>query len=296
MRSRRLSLALSCLLSAAAASACGASSESGSRSDEQQQLTLSPRGTLITPSGETLRAAPDTTTLDDGTVVYGAGPLTLLVVFDTSGSMDGPWGRASKWQVANDALLAAISEFEANLTVGAVKFPVDVECGVMPIDHSPQLDFRPGAQFVKDCKASSSVPQGSTPLELALAHADDAIMSAAEQGLFNQRFRVLVFSDGEPTCNDNSQAIIDYPRRWLEMGIHTYVIGLPGSAPAYDLLGAMANAGGTGTDFGGGPAIANDPDNQAQAVYSEGVEENDTENIVVEDEDDLEHVARATAR
>jgi hypothetical protein len=149
---------------------------------------------------------------------------------------------------------------------------------------------------VSDWTASAGAPQGNTPLELALAHADDAIMTAAERGLFESRFRVLVFSDGEPTCGDNSESIIDYPRRWREMGIHTYVIGLPGSAPAYDLLGAMANAGGTGVEFGGGPAISNDPDNQAQAVYSEGVEANDTENIVIEDEDDLEHVARATAR
>jgi hypothetical protein len=296
MNHRRLSAILATLASAASLLACGASSRSGSKSDERQSLTLSPEGTWIDASGKPVRAAPDTTTLEDGTVVYGAGPLTLLVVFDTSGSMDGPWGRASKWEVANDALLSAISEFEANLTVAAVKFPVDGACGVQPVDESPQLDFRSGAQFVKDWKASAGSPLGDTPLELALAHADDAIMLAVERGLLEQRFRVLVFSDGEPTCQDNSQVMIDYPKRWLEMGIHTYVIGLPGSTPAFNLLGAMAGAGGTGVEQGGGPAIANDPDNQAQGVYSQGVAENDTENIVVDDEEDLEHVARATVR
>jgi hypothetical protein len=276
---------------------CGATAQRESGTDSASLLRVSPAGVVVTESGEPLRAAPDTRTLEDGSTVYGEGPLTLLVVFDTSGSMQQPWGSGRpKWQVANDALLAAIAEFEDNLTVGAVKFPVDQSCGVSPIGQAPQLDFRPGAEFVGDWLSQAAIPNGNTPLELGLAFADEAILAAAARGLLDHRFRVLVFSDGEPTCGDDSFAMIDYPRRWLQMGIHTYVVGLPGSSPAFDLLGAMADAGGTGVAAGGGPAIANDPDNQAQAVYAEGSAENDTSTIVVEDEDDLVHVTRASAR
>src|SRR5262245_43483402 len=39
----------------------------------------------------------------------GAGDLTLIVVFDKSGSMGDGWDGRSKWQVANEALQKAIA-------------------------------------------------------------------------------------------------------------------------------------------------------------------------------------------
>jgi hypothetical protein len=254
-------------------------------------------GAVADPGSEqkqNLRAAPDLIELPDGGVTFAGGPLTLLVVFDTSGSMGTAWDHRTRWQAANEALLSAIDEFEENLTVGAIRFPTDQDCGVASLEPGSTLDFQSGASFLSTWREQPNSPAGNTPLESALVQADAAIVSAAERGLLEHRFRVLVFSDGEPTCADEPETMIDFPRRWQEMGIHTYVLGLPGSAPAFDLLGAMANAGGTGAAVGGGPAIKNDA--TSTAIYERGVEQNHTDNIVVESEADLDDVTRALAR
>lgn len=244
--------------------------------------------------GLPLVAAPDTVYRDDAGAVYAEGPLTLLVVFDNSGSMGTTWGVRSKWQAANDALLSAVRSFEDTLTVGAIRFPTDNDCGTLPIEREPQFDFVSGSTFLARWPAELIAPQGNTPLQLALQQADDAIERGRRAGLFENRFRVVLFSDGEPTCGDDPDAMLEYPKRWIEMGIHTYVVGLPGSAPAFELLGALASAGRTSSDFGGGAAIANDP--TTAAIYETSVETNHTENIVVDDEDDLDDVTHALAR
>jgi hypothetical protein len=182
----------------------------------------------------------------------GSGDLTVLLVFDKSGSMGAGWGGKSRWQAGSDAVLLGLDGILDEITLGGLFFPFDEEavtlgCGVPPITLNPQIDFTTGRGFKESWVASacSAQPEGSTPLEHALQVADRAIESARERGLIKERMRVLLVTDGEPTCEDDLEAIVQFPAKWFEEGIETLVIGLPGSEQAHDLLDQIAGAGGT---------------------------------------------------
>jgi len=119
---------------------------------------------------------------------------------------------------------------------------------VPAITVSPQIDFRSGRGFKESwiSGACAAQPDGATPLEHALEVADQALETAAGRGLLEQRARVILVTDGEPTCDDDTTQIVSYPTKWSEQGIETHVIGLPGASGATELLDAIAEAGGTG--------------------------------------------------
>lgn len=238
-------------------------------------------------------AAVDEAIEVDGGLVPSDTPLTLLLVFDTSGSMSTTWGSNSRWEVAYHAVLNAVEKFQTTLTAGAIQFPTVGGCGVAPITDPTQIDFVPGDAFLEAWPGKTFGPSGSTPLEVALRNADAALVRAAELGLFENRVRVLLFSDGEPTCNDDADVMTALPARWLEAGVHTYVVALPGSEGAAGLLDALANAGGTGPDQGGGAAIV--VDSTASEIYAEGADAG-ASRVVVDDDEELEAVAAAAAR
>lgn len=265
----------------------------GSMERDAEFLQVEP---LYDENGEPLigRAAPDHELLPDGSVAISDRPLTLLIVFDTSSSMVAQWDVRSRWQAAYDSVVSAVTAFQDTLTVGAVVFPTNGGCGVEPIESGLQFDFQTGPSFLTEWQRRVKGPAGSTPLGLGLQQADAAIARATELGLLENRFRVMVFTDGEPTCEDDRAAMERYPARWLEHGIHTYVLALPGSSGAASLLDAIAIAGGTGAEAGGGPAVLIDP--KAQEIYDEGVEEEGASRVVVDEEDELESVAHAGAR
>jgi len=177
----------------------------------------------------------------------GAGDLTMLVIFDKSGSMADGWDQRSKWQVANEAFLKAIDGVLDNLTIGAIFFPIPGDCVVESLDSGVQMDFKPGRTFksVWEETAATRVPNGATPLELAMQTADLAIDQALELGLLEDRFRVVLVTDGEPTCNDDPARMVALASEWHELGVETWVMGIPGSAGATTLLDSIANAGGT---------------------------------------------------
>jgi len=177
----------------------------------------------------------------------GAGDLTVLVVFDKSGSMGDHWDERSKWQVANEAFMKAIVDVLDNLTIGTIFFPVPANCDVDVLSAPTQMGFMSGRRFYENWldTAETRGPNGGTPLELALRTADAAIQEARELGLLNARFRVVVVTDGEPSCNDNRDVITALPAAWHELGVETVVMGLPGSATALKLLDDIAAAGGT---------------------------------------------------
>jgi hypothetical protein len=177
----------------------------------------------------------------------GAGDLTMLVVFDKSGSMGDHWDHRTKWEVANEAFMKAIEGVLDNLTIGTIFFPIPGDCAVESLDSGLQMDFKSGRAFASAWQetAASRVPVGSTPLELALRTADTAVDAALELGLLEDRFRVVLVTDGEPTCEDDPAAMIALAAAWYELGVETWVMGLPGSAGATELLDAIAEAGGT---------------------------------------------------
>ncbi|MFZ5897235.1 MAG: vWA domain-containing protein [Myxococcota bacterium] len=177
----------------------------------------------------------------------GAGDLTMLVVFDQSGSMAGGWDGRSKWQVANEAFMKAIVDVLDNLTIGAIFFPMGGSCSVASLDSGSQINFMGGRALYDHWQATaeSRGPSGGTPLEQALQTADIAIHRASELGLLSDRFRVVLVTDGEPSCMDDLAQITALPAAWHELGVETWVMGLPGSSSAQELLDAIAAAGGT---------------------------------------------------
>jgi Mg-chelatase subunit ChlD len=118
---------------------------------------------------------------------------------------------------------------------------------VAPLDSPLQMNFAPGRRFadVWNETESSRSPEGSTPLELAMRIADMAIERGCGLGLLDDRFRVVLVTDGQPTCSDDTKAVVSLAAEWQRIGVETWVMGLPGSEAAVSLLDAIAAAGGT---------------------------------------------------
>jgi Mg-chelatase subunit ChlD len=203
------------------------------------------RGILLFASASVGAEDAGSATADAGVTI--SEPTSVLVVLDQSGSMGTGWsGGDSRWVAANKALIGALGPPREQLTIGAILFPLPGACEVTPITGEGQFPFQPGPAFIETWKQTIRVhdPNGSTPLERALAAADAALTEA--ESLLQRRSMVLVITDGEPTCDDDPEAFERYPAAWLARGIPTHVMGLPGSGAAAELLDRVARAGGTG--------------------------------------------------
>ncbi len=196
--------------------------------------------------GEDAGAPDDPLDLDSAGMEH-----TALIVFDKSGSMEGNWDGRTKWQVANDTMIETISPFQHYLSVGAIFFPTDHDCGVAPIESDEQIDFLPGGDFLAEWETSMDryAAMGATPMSVAFQRADQAIFRACETGVLERPFKVIVLTDGEPNCGSDLELLTSLPAKWRNHGIKTHVVGLPGSGPARSILESMARAGGTDTFF-----------------------------------------------
>lgn len=171
----------------------------------------------------------------------GSGDLTVLMVVDRSGSMASYWEGVPKWQIAHSALDHALDGLETALTIGALLFPLPGGCEVLPLSAPEQLQFQRGGSFRDHWMTSKvSQPQGATPLGEAFRQADIALLHAEEVGLLEQRFRVVVITDGEPTCGESPDDLVAYADLWRTRGVDVRVMGLPGSAAAAALLNRIA--------------------------------------------------------
>ena len=172
---------------------------------------------------------------------------TVLFVFDTSGSMGIQWDHRTKWNVARQAMVDSVSEYQHYLTAGAIFFPTDQDCEVQPLYEDVQISYYEGGGFLDrwDAVEHHHSPLGSTPLNLALQRADEAIDMACDSGVLDRPFKVVLMTDGEPNCDYDKSELLYYPQKWLDQGIETHVIGLPGSEDAEQLLEQLATAGGS---------------------------------------------------
>lgn len=171
----------------------------------------------------------------------GTGDLSVLMVVDRSGSMAESWEGSPKWKVAQSALEQALVGVETELTIGALQFPLHEDCEVVPLSDPAQIEFQRGDHFRERwLRSKVSEPDGATPLGEAFRQAHVAVLHAQETGLLEQRFRVVVITDGEPTCGEYPDDLVAYADQWRDMGVDVRVMGLPGSAPAANLLNRIA--------------------------------------------------------
>lgn len=178
----------------------------------------------------------------------GTGDLTVLLVFDKSGSMSARWEDRTRWEAASDAFLKGLEGVEEEVTVGSLVFPQGDHCSVAPLYDSRQIQFQSGTNFIERWNATEAMsePSGSTPLGLAFRRADEAIEEAEACGLLDERrFRVVVVTDGEPNCGTSEYELVQYAQKWRDKGIEVHVLGLPGSQHAANLLDRIAGNGGT---------------------------------------------------
>lgn len=172
---------------------------------------------------------------------------TVLFVFDKSGSMTATWDHRDKWTVARDAMVDSVAKYQHYLSAGAIFFPTDMDCDVAPIKGDAQIGYLRGGDFLDrwGMLQGEHDPVGQTPLNLALERADEAISLACDTGVLERPFKIVLMTDGEPNCDYDYEELLSYPQKWLEQGIETHVIGLPGSEDAELLLEQLATAGGT---------------------------------------------------
>lgn len=218
-------------------------------------------------------------------------PGNLLVIFDRSGSMRSDWGNAPRFEVAGNALRNALMPLQDSLTVGGVFFPSpavvnsncacgfanftnwlpggcclgDSSCTVNAIDQADQISFRPGAQFIADLP-NHWEGSGGTPLQQGVEQAAAALANAVYDGPMS----VLIVTDGQPTCGSQDQPVITQVTAWEQQGIKTYVVGLPGSEGARNLLNQIAMVGGTMSYID--PANAADLQTRLETIVSSTVQ------------------------
>jgi hypothetical protein len=198
------------------------------------------------PGSGGAEAAPAEEGVEPPSLQVGDGDLSVLVVFDKSGSMGDWWGDRTRFWAAHDALMRGVHHYIDNLTLSAILFPLETSCGAPGLESQRQIPWMQAHDFVARWDADLCVnqPSGGTPLLQALQVADSTIDDAEALGLLEDRFRVLVLTDGEANCGATPEQLIAFPQAWAQRGVETHVIGLPGSESAADVLRKMAEAGG----------------------------------------------------
>jgi hypothetical protein len=197
-------------------------------------------------------------------------PANLMFVIDRSGSMncnlpsDGqstaecenfPTKKfpalASKWELTRDALKLAFDDLttSGNSSAGLDMFPNEgSECLV---DQTPNISIQTldaTHNTTLDTFLDNVNPQGKTPIAgatiLSYAHLYEQIQQNA---LVGNKFVVLL-TDGFETCKPEELPKLlsqDIPNANNQLGIKTFVIGVPGSEDGRALLSQMAFIGGT---------------------------------------------------
>jgi hypothetical protein len=198
----------------------------------------------------------------------------LVLIVDASSSMGTtPAGSTrSSWEVLRDALLDAVATgFHPNTALGLVAYPN------MAIDTGMTLDPRPSdacvnvSQSVRlgelgeagseqrrrlaDALNSTTLARG-TPTHDAYRYGLEGMLLVGLP-LSNSRSNLLLITDGSPTLlggcvnpnstlrNVDAQPIVAEIAEAYAAGLHSYLIGLPGSETSRAWLSEAAFAGGT---------------------------------------------------
>ncbi len=192
------------------------------------------------------------------TVKMVMNPGNVLIIWDRSTSMLQDWSGMVKWQAAGNALIAALTPLQDQLTIGALLFPAypDGMCAIHQITDVDQVDFQPGPAALAALQAAGpmGVPNplyaadmsvlAETPTAEAISAANQAVLTATLTGTT----AIILVTDGEPNCNwDQAASTQILSNLDQTYAIKTYVVGLPGSMGGNgpSVLTALAQAGGT---------------------------------------------------
>lgn len=163
-------------------------------------------------------------------------PTDLVIVFDTSGSMnDQAGGGGRRIDVAKAAMWKFIDALPANTNIGLVTF--NDGCAVKTV-FPPKPDSPAHRAAVKKAVSELS-PKGSTPLGASIALA--AKLLGADP---KRKRRLVVLTDGEDTCDSDLLASAS-DEAWKDK-IRLYAVGFTlGSEPSANFrrMGIYKNAG-----------------------------------------------------
>ncbi|MEW5853509.1 MAG: vWA domain-containing protein [Myxococcota bacterium] len=225
--------------------------------------------TVPVTAGETVLVAdgecvpPTGQCLTEELPVERAIPLQVMLVVDKSGSMAEDGLDGNKWDSAVRGVVAVTRDLQNEAAFGLTLFPggdsAQGQCDTGRVAVPMSLA---NARAIEEALVSS-VPGGGTPTA-STVHA--VHQHFADTGLTTTTV-VILATDGVPNCNhgldpyschcpaegcggdgrlcmddDGTLASI---ATLAEYGVRTFVIGLPGSEDPSDVLGRMAQAGGT---------------------------------------------------
>ena len=219
------------------------------------------------PTDTTDRELPPLPTCGDETVVVAppSEPASVLLVLDRSGSMSS----GGKWEMAVGALSDVLDVVGPSFHFGLLLYPQEANtCTLTPEPHVP-FGLSQGGLIV-DTMTTLGTSHG-TPTGGALA----AGLGIFEAQAPTANRALILTTDGQPNCPHDCAGceapgnggcssadceacsaqsecirfkVLEGVSALAEAGVSTYVIGLPGSEGAADLLDEMAELGGTALD------------------------------------------------
>jgi hypothetical protein len=203
--------------------------------------------------------------------------VNILLVIDKSGSMDEALGSGNRWDAMATAINAALTDTRDTIDFGLDLYPFPDGCQV-PATPALTVPIEDGTTGVPKIltEIDGTTPSGSTPTGRALARAHEYFDTGPGADLPGDSY-VLLATDGGPNCNgtltceadactvnmeglcpiDPANCCASDPESCLDddatraeiaalfdLGVHTFVVGIPGSEDFATTLNAFADAGG----------------------------------------------------